>query len=341
MKNREFLLLAKPYDPARHNISGWWASEKLDGMRAFWDGGVSRGTPSVEVPWANIEKSAPISTGLWSRYGNVIHAPTWWLDALPPCPLDGELYIGPGCFQQTISICRTLTPDDRWKQIKYRVFDSPGTWQFACSGRINNPNFKKMIDDERIVSWLHSKGHVVIPPRPLESVIQAFKEGGNDVVQPVEQVKLPKDPTAKLDELFDEVIRHGGEGLMVREPKSVWLPYRSNFLLKVKGMIDAEATVIGYIAGQGKHKGRLGALHCKYNEKEFDLSGFTDTERSMQSSNDHSAIAWLMANPGAIVPQWIYSSIFPIGSQVTFRYRELTDSGIPKEARYSRVSHRT
>jgi hypothetical protein len=53
-----------------------FVSEKYDGFRAWWDGGVSRGLPITAVPWANKNKKdrllrEPVSTGLWSFYGNV------------------------------------------------------------------------------------------------------------------------------------------------------------------------------------------------------------------------------------------------------------------------------
>ena len=84
MAKREFLQLADHYDPAKHNVAGWFISEKLDGTRCFWDGGLSRGLPTEQVPWASIidpktgkkkAKIKPIATGLWSRYGNPIIAP--------------------------------------------------------------------------------------------------------------------------------------------------------------------------------------------------------------------------------------------------------------------------
>jgi hypothetical protein len=32
------VLLAQKYDAAKHDPVGWWMSEKLDGVRAYWDG---------------------------------------------------------------------------------------------------------------------------------------------------------------------------------------------------------------------------------------------------------------------------------------------------------------
>jgi DNA ligase-1 len=78
-------------------------SEKLDGVRAYWDG-----------------------KRLITRNGNVIYAPDWFLDTLPSIALDGELFAGRGEFQKTVSIVRKKTPvDSEWKTMHYRVFDAP------------------------------------------------------------------------------------------------------------------------------------------------------------------------------------------------------------------------
>ncbi len=89
---REFLQLAEPLVLAKRDrkgnlafkVGGKFLSEKLDGTRCFWDGGVSRDLPTDSVPWASIldpktgkkkAKIKPLATGLWSRYGNPIMAP--------------------------------------------------------------------------------------------------------------------------------------------------------------------------------------------------------------------------------------------------------------------------
>jgi len=95
------ILLAENWDNAM-DVAGWWMSEKLDGVRAFWDG-----------------------RQFISRQGNVYHAPDWFCEALPESPLDGELWLDRGAFQKTVSIVRRLDRSDHWKQIKYLVFDAP------------------------------------------------------------------------------------------------------------------------------------------------------------------------------------------------------------------------
>ena len=77
-------------------------SEKLDGVRAYWDG-----------------------RALISRLGNPFHAPDWFLAGLPPTPLDGELWIGRKAFQRTVGVVRRQDRSDHWKAVTFVVFDAP------------------------------------------------------------------------------------------------------------------------------------------------------------------------------------------------------------------------
>jgi DNA ligase 1 len=95
------LLLAERWDN-NQDLAGWWLSEKLDGVRAYWDG-----------------------KALISRLGNRFHAPDWFLAGLPDFPLDGELWIGRKAFQRTVSIVRRQDKNDLWKEVRYIVFDAP------------------------------------------------------------------------------------------------------------------------------------------------------------------------------------------------------------------------
>ncbi|MBW2731197.1 MAG: DNA ligase [Deltaproteobacteria bacterium] len=95
------VLLAQRWDSSTR-IEGWWISEKLDGVRAYWDG-----------------------QQFLSRQGNVYWAPTWFVADLPEEPLDGELWVGRKRFQQTVSIVRRQDESDHWKEVRYLVFDAP------------------------------------------------------------------------------------------------------------------------------------------------------------------------------------------------------------------------
>ena len=323
MNNREFLQLAKTYDPAKHNVVNWYMSEKLDGMRAIWDGGISLGKYADEVPYANTQKDKDrvVATGLWSRYGKVIYAPDWFLQGMPDYPLDGELYLGPGQFQETMSIVRCHEPDLRWHNIKFKVFALPSYEMLLKEGRINNPQWKEhRIPSGLVTSKLQSRARM-----------QRFKDlctlefqwpkhvrwHGQIKIQSLEHMRCS----------LDTVCVAGGEGLILRHPNSVWVPKRTDMLLKVKPDLDSEGTVIGYVWGEGKLEGMIGSLIVKWRDKTFNLSGFTDAERQIEGTGE----------PGTLI-RGVESERFPIGSAVTFKYRELSDSGIPKEARYFRVA---
>jgi DNA ligase-1 len=96
------LLLAQSWDNAT-DLCGWIMSEKLDGVRAYWDG----------------------NGRLLSRLGNLFHAPDWFVQGLPDSPLDGELWIGRKKFQRTVSIVRRQDKTELWREVRYVVFDAP------------------------------------------------------------------------------------------------------------------------------------------------------------------------------------------------------------------------
>lgn len=97
------LLLAERWDNAA-DLSGWWMSEKLDGVRAYWDG-----------------------KQFLSRQGNVFLAPDWFTETLPETPLDGELWIDRKRFQRTVSIVRRQDRSREWGEVRFVVFDAPAS----------------------------------------------------------------------------------------------------------------------------------------------------------------------------------------------------------------------
>ncbi len=348
MAKRDFVMLAHTYKGGEP-IGSWFCSEKLDGVRAYWDGAMTRGMLCKDVPFANVEKddryiNVPRATGLWSRYGKAIQAPEWWLNRLPVgLPLDGELYRGRSEFQSLISIVKRLIPGPEWNTVQFKVFDSPPYHATFANGEISNVNFKK-----RFVGIQYPRsgpGADASRCWNFTSVLRYLQGAGieNDVVQILPQDQLaPASRTAQdqVRERLDAIITGAGEGLMLRHPTSFWVPQRSRQLLKAKGMLDSEAQVIGYVFGrEGKLLGLMGAMIVKWNSRIFELSGFTDEERWLMrcgAATDQSAYDFGCEHPGERVPEPFHNPRFPIGSLVSFRYRELTDDKVPKEARFLR-----
>lgn len=237
------------------DLSGWWMSEKLDGVRAYWDG-----------------------KQFLSRQGNLYHAPDWFLEKLPPIPLDGELWLDRKAFQRTVSIVRRQDKSDLWREISYVVFDAPGL-AAAFEERL------ELLRDTVAASRI----------KHLQLLTQ-------------EQCR----DTQHLREELARIEAFGGEGLMLRQPGSRYEVGRSTTLLKVKTFHDAEARVLEHLPGEGRHKGRLGALAVELPDgTKFSVgTGLSDAERN---------------NPP------------PVGSVITFRYQELSDRGVPRFPSYVRI----
>jgi DNA ligase 1 len=245
------ILLAHKWE-TDHDPAGWWMSEKLDGIRAYWDG-----------------------EAFVSRLGNKFHAPDWFIADLPADTLDGELWVGRKMFQKTTSIVRSGAQSDAWKQVSYVVFDAPN----ARGGF-----------EERLA---HAQ--------------KVLKRAAAPHARWLEHVQC--DGLDHLREELQRIESLGGEGLMLRRPKSPYEVGRSSSLLKVKTFHDAEARVIGHAPGTGKHKGRLGALIAELSDgTRFNVgTGFSDAERERP-------------------PQ--------VGSVITFRYQELSNDGVPRFPSY-------
>lgn len=250
------VLLAERWDNVT-DLAGWWLSEKLDGVRAWWDG-----------------------KQFLSRLGNQYYAPDWFVAGLPDFPLDGELWLGRQQFQRAVSIARRQDRSDHWRDLRFVIFDAPtqaGPFEervifIADLVKRNQPPYASALAQERCLGLEHLRSEL-----------------------------------ARIEGL-------GGEGLMLREPKSKYVAGRSTTLLKVKTFKDAEARVVGHQAGAGRHKGRLGALLVQLADgTPFAVgTGFSDAERE---------------DPP------------PVGSIISFRYQELTDAGVPRFPSYVGVRH--
>ena len=129
-------------------------------------------------------------------------------------------------------------------------------------------------------------------------------------LQAVEQTRVP-DRKALQRRLADTVAK-GGEGLMLHLASAPYSTGRSDVLIKLKPYLDTEATVVGQRPGKGKYAGQMGALQVQTPEgrRFFIGSGFSDEQRREPP---------------------------PLGSSITYRYRDLTATGLPRFASFLRV----
>lgn len=216
---------------------------------------------------------------LWTRQGEPINAPAWFSAGWPTTPIEGELWAGRGQFAQAQSTTRKQQPiDAEWRQMRFMLFDAP-----AAPGSF----------DARLPA--------------VEKFARATRQPW---VQAAPQWKEPDE--AALLRRMQQIVKQGGEGLVLHKASAPYRSGRGDDVLKLKPQEDAEAQVIGYLPGKGKYEGLTGALLVRTPAGlQFKLgSGLKDADRR---------------NPP------------PIGSWVTYRYRGLHASGLPRFATYWRV----
>lgn len=252
------LMQPSPWRPGLA-VSEHWVSEKLDGIRAFWDG-----------------------RQLWTRGGHAIVAPAWFTEGWPTQALDGELWAGRGRFEEAVSTARQQRADEAaWRRLRFMAFDLPD------QGSTFSERYLALLRllDRCGVAWL----------------------------QALAQERMTSE--AQLQARLQQVVRQGGEGLVLHHEQALYQGQRSPTLVKLKPVDDAEARVLAHLPGQGRHAGRLGALLVEIDEapqgRRFKLgSGLSDQLR--------------LAPP-------------PVGAVVSFRHRGFTADGLPRHASFWRV----
>ena len=213
------------------------------------------------------------------RSGRTVNAPDWFIAKLPAEKLDGELWLARGAFERLSGYVRKTTPlTDDWRQIKYMIFELPD-----------------------------AVGTFADRAAKIQEVVAAAKW---PQLVAVEQFKVAD--RMALKRKLDQVVRDGGEGLMLHLADATYVTGRSDVLLKLKPLLDTEARVVEHIPGKGKYLGQMGAIRVEMPDgRRFNIgTGFSDTVRK---------------NPPAV------------GTTITYTYRGLTSKGTPRFASFLRV----
>ena len=236
--------------------TGYWMSEKFDGVRAEWDGVGS----------------------FMSKADKLYHVPYDMTVGMPNHPLSGEFYLGRGRFQETVSIVRNQRMDLReWAPLKFLVFELPTVENYTFEDRM--------------------------------FILEGHKFSYPDFVHVVLWVKCQN--PSHFESFYENIIERGGEGAVLAKANSLYEFKRSSNQWKRTPTFTAEAIVVDYTAGTGKHEGKVGALVVSDNRKSFKVgTGLSDVERE---------------NPP------------PLGSSITYSYKGLTNAGKPRHPAFLTV----
>jgi DNA ligase-1 len=250
------LFLLKTYKD-NQNVVGWAMSEKLDGIRGFWNG-----------------------KQLISKTGKLIHTPNWFTKNYPPFAIDGELWTKRNDFANISSIVSSKNSNQRWKNITHQIFEVPNQ-----SGGL----FERL------------------------AILQTFLDvNSNTPIKIIKQSIITN--KNQLPNFLDAVVKHKGEGVVVRNPDNVYQTGRLSSALKVKKYFDTECVVLKILPGKGKYKNIMGSLLCQTkNGKQLKIgTGFKNKDR---------------ANPP------------DVGSKITFKYYGFTKKGNFKYPVYLRARY--
>ncbi len=237
------------------DVSQYFVSEKLDGVRAYWNG-----------------------SELVSKQGNKINAPQWFIKNLPKKHIEGELWIGRGKFEEVVSTVKKEIPnDEEWQKVNFMLFDAPK--------------------------------HQGIFKQRLEFLEEIVAKAKLPYLQVIKQEKILS--KKELKKMLSEVIKKGGEGLMLHKIDALYIAKRNDDLLKLKTYEDEEAVIIKHFEGKGKFQGIMGAVLVK---NEYGIifkigSGFSLQDRK---------------NPP------------PIGAVITYKFYGKTKEGKPRFASFLR-----
>jgi len=279
----------------------WWMSEKFDGYRCLFrydENGIGH---------------------FYSRASKEFNAPEWFLESMPPYNLlgnkiiDGELWAGRDNFQLMGIVRKKIPIPEEWINIQYQVYDiTNGEGTF-----INRLKDLKHIVNFTQKSWLVRK------KRNTDELFYPYSKLDPPLVF-AEQTKITSEEMMK--EYYENIIQNGGEGIMIKHPKSLYENGRSSYMLKYKPAFDREAIIIDYKLGEGKYKGLLGSFICK---------PLINHDTYMSIDNDENHIFTLSGMNDIIRNNFKVSH--PEGTIINYECSGFTDKGVPRFGRYIRI----
>ena len=287
-------MLAHTYDPHKHILpKNVVVQPKLDGVRCLIhivDGRVNNvisrsGKPVYlgnEIP-QHLNELFPERANLW---------------------LDGELYVHGEAFQdiQRAASIQDNTPPDK-DILRYCIYDcylwrnAEATFssrQKIMHGLVNMTGFRLSME-----KWLLGT---------KLTMVLGFRMKREDVECEIEeQISYKK----QIEEVMEQAISQGYEGIMIRDADSTYKHGRSRGLLKYKRFHDEEYIIVAVKEGAGKNKGTAVLVCC--------LNGASTSTFNVTAPGTYADKAHAWANRTAL-----------IGQQVTVKYQEKTKAGIPR-----------
>ena len=194
------------------------------------------------------------------------------LDVFHGAVLDGELLVldennlyildrktGNGILNKAVK--GTITPEET-KRVRFECWDMIPLEDFK-KGICEIPYFDRLdVLRERM------EGVYNVQEKSLISILQTETVGSY----------------ADCEEIFNEALEAGEEGIIVKNGDSHWEDKRSKYQVKMKAELEADLLVEGIVEGTGKYEGLIGSLSCTTKDGTLKVnvgSGLFDEQRKM------------------------------------------------------------
>lgn len=328
------------------SLQGYVVSEKLDGVRALWDGVV-----------------------LKSRSGKAFSPPKCWVENLPDFALDGELFIARGKFEEVLSVvsrgdsqCEECKCEE-WSKVGYFIFDVPQANQKtnakSSADSSTESSAKSYTLLERLAlleSWLENRANKANQAKTTKAKNSADldnpKDGKNPILHIIPQESVPSQEA--LQKKLKEVEKLGGEGLVIRKNNAPYERFRTTNAMKLKSYSDTECVVVAHNQGKGKFSNALGSLTCESLPLDFATTKSAKNTKNADSappnniadSTDSAQSTPLTFPTHSRKIRFKIGSGFsdkdratppPIGTTITYKYYGLTKNGLPRFPVFLRV----
>lgn len=323
------------------SLQGYVVSEKLDGVRALWDG-----------------------INLKSRSGKAFSPPKCWVENLPDFALDGELFIARGKFEEVLSVvskgdsqCEECKCEE-WSKVGYFIFDVPQANQ-KSSAESSEKSYTLLERLALLESWLENRANKTNKISQAKTTqaknsadLERTKASKNPILHIIPQESVPSQEA--LQKKLKEVEKLGGEGLVIRKNSAPYERFRTTNAMKLKSYSDTECVVVAHNQGKGKFSHALGSLTCESlpldsattksakNTKNVDST----QPKKIKDSTDSTQPAPLTFPTHSRKIRFKIGSGFsdkdraappPIGTTITYKYYGLTKNGLPRFPVFLRI----
>ena len=331
------------------SLQGYVVSEKLDGVRALWDG-----------------------VNLKSRSGKAFSPPKCWVENLPDFALDGELFIARGKFEEVLSVvskgdsqCEECKCEE-WSKVGYFIFDVPQANQKSnakssadSSAESSEKSYTLLERLALLESWLENRANKTNKANQAKTTegknsadLDNPKDGKNPILHIIPQESVPSQEA--LQKKLKEVEKLGGEGLVIRKNNAPYERFRTTNAMKLKSYSDTECVVVAHNQGKGKFSHALGSLTCESLPLDFATTKSAKNTKNADStqpnkikdSTDSAQPAPLTFPTHSRKIRFKIGSGFsdkdraappPIGTTITYKYYGLTKNGLPRFPVFLRV----